>query len=206
MSLAEFVKAQWTPLPIPLSAEDCRGRTYIVTGSNGGLGYECVKHLVRFEATRVIMAVRNMESGSAALQQIEAEVGRSGVMQVWELDLSSFDSVKRFAKKVEVDLDRVDGLVQNAGVAGGYWTEKEGMELNTTVNVVAPLLLTLLLLPFMSRAAKKLGITPRIALIGSSAAFDAKDNLKVLDRGNIFEDMKNRQKWESIRGAYEPTR
>ncbi|KAJ0328991.1 hypothetical protein COL922a_013039 [Colletotrichum nupharicola] len=59
----------------------------IVTGSNVGLGYEAVRHFVRLNAARVILAVRNVEAGHKAKETIEQSTGRQGVC---EHELHSF--------------------------------------------------------------------------------------------------------------------
>lgn len=90
------------------------GKTVIVTGANIGLGYEAAKHFVRLGAAKVILAVRSPEKGEEARKTIETSEKRSGVVEVWALDLASYDSVKAFAKRV-AGLERVDVVVENAG-------------------------------------------------------------------------------------------
>ena len=92
------------------------GQTVIITGANTGLGLEAARHITRLDAEKVILAVRTTEKGETAKKSIEESTGRQGVVEVWSLDLSSYESVKQFAKKVE-GLERVDALVANAGIA-----------------------------------------------------------------------------------------
>jgi retinol dehydrogenase-12 len=56
-----------------------------------------------------------LEKGEAAVKDIEESTKRTGVAEVWSLDLSSFDSVKEFAKRVDT-LPRIDAIVENAGM------------------------------------------------------------------------------------------
>lgn len=196
MSFIDFYRRQNRQLPIALTSQDCQGRTYIVTGSNNGLGYECTKHLVRLGAARVIMAVRNIEAGKASQSTIEAETGRRNVLEVWHLDLSSFDSVKAFVKRVESQLDRVDALIENAAVAMDKWVLLEGRETCVTVNVLSTLLMTVLILPYMKRTATNFGIRPRISIIGSNAAFMIEKTYGNLDKNGVFADLNKREKWE----------
>src|SRR5687768_5843253 len=88
-------------LPLLVSPEECAGKTYIVTGSNIGIGLETVRHLVAQRPKRVIMAVRSLKRGEAARLDVEATTGVTGVAQVWHLDLSSYESIKKFAKQVQ---------------------------------------------------------------------------------------------------------
>lgn len=196
MSFIDFWRRQHTKLPVDLTPESCQGKTYIVTGANNGLGYECTLHLVRFGAARVIMAVRNVTAGEAARASIEATTHRTGVLDVWDVDLASYDSVKKFVKRVEAELDRVDAVVENAAVAMDRWVPQEGRELILTTNVFSTLLMAVLLVPMLKKTARRFGVTPRIAIVGSNAAFLIKESFDLLDEKNVFGDLNNREKWE----------
>jgi NAD(P)-dependent dehydrogenase (short-subunit alcohol dehydrogenase family) len=63
------------------------------------------------------MGVRNVEAGKTAKAAIEADTKTSGVAEVWELDLASYASVKAFAKRAVKELERIDAVIENAGVA-----------------------------------------------------------------------------------------
>lgn len=81
-------------------------------------------HLARLSPSLIILAVRNTSSGQRAKQTIMSSVPEyMGSIEVWELDLSSFDSVKTFAKRAERELKRLDALLENAGVVNINWTE-----------------------------------------------------------------------------------
>ncbi|KAF5014669.1 hypothetical protein F66182_14267, partial [Fusarium sp. NRRL 66182] len=114
-SFLAFVRDQYTHLPIPDPPANIKEATYIVTGANTGLGYECTKHLFRLGAKRIIMAVRTPSKGEAALATIQNETGRKDTGEVWELDLTSLDSVEAFAQRVD-KLDRLDAIIENAGL------------------------------------------------------------------------------------------
>ena len=64
-------------LPVPSPDADLSDQVFIVTGSNGGLGLEAVRHLSRLGAGRIIMAVRNEEKGRESKETILASTGRS---------------------------------------------------------------------------------------------------------------------------------
>jgi retinol dehydrogenase-12 len=80
--------------------------------------------------------------------------------------LGKYDSVKAFAKQVEI-LDRLDKVVENAGVYPTKFETAEADEMGITVNVVSTFLLALLLLPKLRESWKKTGITPTISVTGS---------------------------------------
>jgi NAD(P)-dependent dehydrogenase (short-subunit alcohol dehydrogenase family) len=162
--------SQALELPIVLSEEACAGRTYIVTGANTGLGYEAAKHLVAFNSTKVIIAVRNVKSGEEAKARIEESTGKTGIAEVWELDLASYASTKAFAKRA-LGLERIDALIENAGVGIGRESVSEGQLTTFTVNIYSTFLLAVLLLPKMSEDAKRLGIQPHIAIVTSTMGF-----------------------------------
>ena len=124
-TLINFLKEQWTTLPYPETKHT--GQTVIVTGSNVGLGLEAARHFTRLNAETVILAVRSLEKGEAAKRSIEETTGRKGVVEVWQLDLSSYESVKQFAKKAE-GLKRLDVIVENAGIARETYTVYEDNE------------------------------------------------------------------------------
>lgn len=185
-------------LPISLTAAQCKGRTFIVSGANAGIGYEVAKHLVTLGTNRVIMAVRNMESGKAAKEDIENETGRKTVLQVWHLDLAEYASVEAFAKRASSELDRVDGLVANAGIANGSWAEYEGNEANITVNLISTLLLAVLMLPKLEQTAvDDKAAAPMITFVGTVNAFQVQSSLGKIDRSkDIISDLNDREKWE----------
>lgn len=145
------------------------GQTVIVTGSNIGLGKEAVRHFAQLGAARIIMGVRNTQAGEQARQDIlKSTKYSSDALQVWKLDLSSYDSVKAFAKKAESELDRIDVLLENAGVASNdAFAKDEGHERMVTVNVISTFLLGMLLFPKLKGTAKEFNIKPRWTIVTS---------------------------------------
>lgn len=186
MSVTQSLLEQFKHLPVLLNPGDCAGKTYIVTGANIGLGFETVKHLVRCSASRVILAVRNVKAGEKAKADIETATGRSGVMDVWHLDLGSFASVIAFANKAIAELDRLDVLVENAAVALDKWSVSEGMETSVTVNVVSTALLGAMLMPKLAESGRKHGFNPRLVFVGATLGFAVKDELEKCNDGKIF--------------------
>ncbi|KAG7289931.1 hypothetical protein NEMBOFW57_006308 [Staphylotrichum longicolle] len=160
MSSNNALPAQKRNLPLLATRENTEGRTYIVTGANTGLGFEAAKHLASLGAAKVILAVRNDIAGQAAKQEIDTAAGTAdkNVVEVWPLDLCSYDSVKAFAKRAETELERIDGLLENAGLAQARREFAEGHVLPVTVNVTR----------------KRLGIQPRLTIVTSSMGFTVK--------------------------------
>lgn len=138
----------------------------IVTGANTGLGLEAARHFVCLGVSNIIIACRMLSKGNAAREDIEHTEKCKGVLQVWELDLSSFASVKAFAKRAKL-LPRLNICVENAGIAQGTFTLAEGHESQIIVNVILTFLLALLLLPIMRNSADKTKTKPFLTIATS---------------------------------------
>ncbi len=124
------------------------GRTAVVTGANTGLGLETARALVDHGAS-VVLAVRDLDKGAAAARDISS--GRSGVeVAVQELDLASLASVRSAADELHRRRDRIDLLINNAGVMYTPRSETEdGFELQFGVNHLGHFALTGLLLDLL---------------------------------------------------------
>ncbi|WP_205876243.1 SDR family NAD(P)-dependent oxidoreductase [Mycobacterium camsae] len=132
---------KWSAADIP----DQRDRTVVVTGANTGLGYHTAAALA-FHGARVVLAVRNLEKGNAALSRIVAAKSDADVT-LTQLDLSSLTSIRRAAEELRSAYPRIDLLINNAGV---MWTPKEltadGFELQFGTNHLGHFAFTGLLL------------------------------------------------------------
>lgn len=140
---------------------------------------------MRLNAEKVILACRSIEKGEAAKKDIEGSAKRPGVVEVWPLDLGSYESVKQFAERAKT-LKRLDGVVENAGMLTDKFALLEGNESTSasplrsdillglraddsavTVNVVSTFLLALLLLPKLREVAAEFNTAPTIAIVSS---------------------------------------
>ncbi|CAM1510894.1 Fc.00g084070.m01.CDS01 [Cosmosporella sp. VM-42] len=135
-------------LPYPETAPGLSEQTIIVTGSNTGLGLESSRHLLRLGVGKLIMAVRNLETGEKARLELLTSTKRSPEsVEVWNLDMDSYDSVKAFANRANTTLPRLDAVLANAGLLTQQFSLSGNNEKTITVNVVSTFLLLLLLLP-----------------------------------------------------------
>ena len=125
-AFASFVYRQMTA-SIPVPNQSFLGQTIIITGANTGLGFEAAKHLVRLGAEKVVLGVRTLSKGEEAKVEIESRTGKPGVVDVWQVDLASYDSVKAFVRKAE-DLQRLDVVLENAGMLTEKFTMAEDNE------------------------------------------------------------------------------
>ena len=151
----------------PRPTKKLTGQTVIVTGSNVGLGLEAARHFVRLNANKVILAVRNLEKGQKAKQSIESsEKPKADVVEVWRLDLGDYRSVKEFTARAQ-GLERLDILVENAGIRTSKWSMMEENESTITTNVVSQFLHAIPLLPKMRETALKFDTLPHLVFTTS---------------------------------------
>lgn len=184
-SFIEFLQSQlFTEVPVP--TKKFTGQTIIVTGSNTGLGLEAARRFVLLEAARVILAVRSIPKGKEAAARLEESTGTKGVVEVWELDLTSYASVQTFAKQSR-SLERLDVLVNNAGVMMYNFVLAEKDDSLITVNAVSPLLLSMLLLPKMRETSLKYAKETVITFVGSLG--HARVDFIESKSENIFRDL-----------------
>ena len=136
----------WRATDIP----DQSGRVAVVTGANGGLGLETARELAR-KGARVVMAVRNQRKARDAVTNIRASVP-GAALELISLDLASQASVRAAAEQILREQERVDLLVNNAGVMGiPECKTVDGFEMQFGVDHLGHWTLTALLLPELAR-------------------------------------------------------
>jgi NAD(P)-dependent dehydrogenase (short-subunit alcohol dehydrogenase family) len=128
------------------------GRTAIVTGANSGLGQIVARELTAAGA-QVVMTSRDAEKGNAAAAAIRARVP-SANLEVASLDLADLSSVRAFSERFLGGHDRLDLLINNAGVmAAPYRRTADGFELQFGTNHLGHFALTGLLLAALRERA-----------------------------------------------------
>ncbi|KAI8286434.1 Short chain dehydrogenase atnD [Colletotrichum sp. SAR11_57] len=200
MTLPSFFRS-CAELPLP-PASSIAGGTYIVTGSNTGLGYHCAQHLIHLHAARVILAVRSPSKGEAALASIRAHTNQPDAGEVWELDLASLASVEAFCTRLG-ELDRLDGLVANASVALDEFVRTgDGLETMVGVNVVGNGLLAVRALPKLRETAGRFGVRTCLSVVSSGTAFFTKGGGLDAVEGNLFESLSREEQRKTGLGAH----
>lgn len=205
MSLSSLLWSAYERLwTLPTTVKDLSGRTVIVTGANVGLGLEAARSIYAMNPARLILAVRSVSKGEDAKRDIlsggskEAPPGQDRgetKLEVWELDLANFKSVKAFAERCLRELDRLDVLLENAAIATGKWTTTvDGWEVTTQTNVISTFMLATLLMPLLEKTAKlpslKQGshLRPHLVILASdihiNASFPQKTQPHVLTAMN----------------------
>lgn len=146
--------SRWTTADIP----NLSGRTVVITGANSGLGFEAAKALAGRDS-HVVLAVRNLEKGRAAADKIIAEFP-AAQLTLQELDLTALDSVRAAATTLRADHDRIDLLINNAGVMmTPKATTADGFELQFGTNHLGHFALTGLLLDRVLAAPRSRVVT-----------------------------------------------
>ena len=137
--------SHWTENDIP----DQTGRVAIVTGANSGIGWDTARALAQKGAT-VIMACRNLQKANPAADQIKA-LNPAGHVVVMLLDLADLDSVRAFTAAFRESYDRLDMLINNAGVMNTpYGKTAQGFEQQFGINHLGHFALTGLLLDLLN--------------------------------------------------------
>ena len=138
----------WTAKDIP----DQSGRTVLVTGANSGIGLEACRAFARAGA-RVILACRDFGRAETSCRDI-LETVPAGRLEVRQLNVGSLDSIVRFAESLMAEHDRLDVLVNNAGIMGIPRAETpDGFEMVFGVNHLGAFALTGRLLPLVLTTA-----------------------------------------------------
>ncbi|XP_064394712.1 retinol dehydrogenase 11-like [Halichondria panicea] len=136
------------------------GKTAIITGANTGIGLETAVDFAQRNG-RVILACRSKDKGEAAVELVKKRSGNNDVLFV-QLDLSSLESVRQFCSAILSNEQRIDVLVNNAGLFCNFSTSVDGYEMQFAVNHLSHFLLTNLLLDKMKQAP-----SARIVIVSS---------------------------------------
>jgi NAD(P)-dependent dehydrogenase (short-subunit alcohol dehydrogenase family) len=136
----------WTEHDIP----DQTGRVAVVTGANSGIGWDTSRALAQKGAT-VILACRSLPKANTAANRITA-LKPSGKVVVMPLDLGDLESVQTFADQFRAQYDRLDLLINNAGVMmPPYGKTVQGFEQQFGINHLGHFALTGLLLDMLNQ-------------------------------------------------------
>jgi len=141
-----MAKSNWNANNIPSQS----GKVIVITGATSGLGKEAARVLARKEGT-VVLAIRNLKKGGKVIADIKGEVPNAHVEQI-KLDLSSLASVESFVKEFQEKHDRLDILINNAGVMMcPYSKTEDGFEIQMGVNHLGHFALTGQLMPILKQ-------------------------------------------------------
>lgn len=126
-------------------------KTALVTGANSGIGYETVLDLAKKDY-RLFFMCRNEEKANKAIAEVKAATGNDKLHPIGA-DASKLDQIRAAAEKVLSQTDKLDALVNNAGVfMSDHRIMDNGVEMVFQVNHLAPFLLTHLLMPALMKS------------------------------------------------------
>ncbi|KAK1934572.1 Retinol dehydrogenase 14 [Phytophthora citrophthora] len=146
------VPSKWSAADIPLQHD----KIAIVTGANSGIGYEMALELA-CKGAHVVLACRNEERGlraQADIQEALASTPQAGSVKFMRVDMGDLTSVKSFCDEFHRTYDRLDVLVNNAGIGGSTYTKTaDDYEMIFATNYLGHFALTAQLLDLLKKSA-----------------------------------------------------
>lgn len=137
--------------------DDLSKKVFLVTGATDGIGKQTAISLARTGGT-VLLHGRNREKCEAAAEEIRRRTGNHK-LRCYVADYVSLEQVRRVSEEILRREDRLDALINNAGIGAGKLSDKErkrsedGHELRFAVNYLAPYLLTRRVHPLLTKSA-----------------------------------------------------
>ena len=140
----------------------------LVTGANKGIGFEVARQLRR-EGFRVFLGARDEDAGQAAADKLNNEAGNTGSdpAAFLAIDISKPDSIQAAAKEFGKQSDRLDALINNAGIAldddeSILSTTPQTFETTLRTNTLGALLVSQAFVPFLQKSN-----APRVVNVSS---------------------------------------
>jgi NAD(P)-dependent dehydrogenase (short-subunit alcohol dehydrogenase family) len=112
MNTNQFGKTGWTPERI----NNLNGKTYLITGTTSGTGFEATKILLS-KGAKVVMLNRNQKKSENTIAVLKQELGNTIEVSFIQMDLAALASVRRAAEEVLKTVPRIDTLICNAAIA-----------------------------------------------------------------------------------------
>merc|ERR1711971_228262 len=163
IGLLLFLLRLWMQGPKVRSTARLDGKTVVITGANTGIGKVTAMDLSK-RGAKVVMLCRNVEKAEQAAEEIRKAT--EGEVVVHKLDLASLASVRECAEQLGNSLEKIDILINNAGImACPEMRTEEGFEMQIGTNHFGHFLLTNLLMPQLKKAAP----TARLVNVSSLA-------------------------------------
>ncbi len=182
--------------------ETMKGKVALVTGANSGTGKWTAIALAE-KGARVVMLCRNQQRGEDALTEVK-KLSHSEEVELMLCDLGSLESIRSFSKAFHEKYDKLDVLVNNAGVTLPKRQETtDGFELQFGVNHLGHFLLTNLLLDLILKSS-----SARIVVVSSGAHKVGKIHFNDLQLNKSFNIIKaySQSKLANLLFAYELSR
>jgi NAD(P)-dependent dehydrogenase (short-subunit alcohol dehydrogenase family) len=176
---------KWTTDDIP---NDLGDKVFVITGTSSGIGTVMAYELAK-RGAQVIAANRNVEKAQKAIDEIQNNKDNLSSLRILKLDVSSLNSVREFAKKIEEDnsIIQIDGLLLNAGIMALPERKEsvDGYEMQMATNILGHHLLTSLLMP-------KIKAAPRAVIVSTTSSASGTVNSK-----RIWDDLNAEDKYDA---------
>lgn len=133
-------------------------KTILITGSTDGIGLATANSLVKL-GHKVIIHGRSEEKINSIKQSLST-IANAQQVSAYKADLSSLAEVKKLAAQIKLNHDKLDAVINNAGVFVVPETvSSEGLDVRFTVNTIAPYLLTQQLLPILKSSSRIINLS-----------------------------------------------
>ncbi|PGH06369.1 hypothetical protein GX51_02380 [Blastomyces parvus] len=169
-----------------------RGKTVLISGANVGLGFEAVMKFAALGASNLILGVCSLPKEEQAKVIIEARTGCSAhVIQLIELDMTSYQSVENFIQQVNKRFTVVHAAVLNIRVFQQFYKlSLEGWKMLIQVNIISTAYLRILLLPKLCETGLFISRAAHLEIVASCVQGDV--NVKdVCDLSSILQKINN---------------
>jgi NAD(P)-dependent dehydrogenase (short-subunit alcohol dehydrogenase family) len=158
--------SNWTATQLP----DLKGKLYVITGGNSGIGFEAAKHLGKAGAD-VVLACRSVAKAEDAAKELRTHV--RGQVDVIHLDLSDLSSVRKAAAEIHEKYTKIDALINNAGIMQTPELKTtDGFEMQLGTNHLGHFLFTGLLIDLVEAASGRVVTLSSIAHLSGEIRFD----------------------------------
>ncbi|MDO6820867.1 SDR family NAD(P)-dependent oxidoreductase [Zobellia sp. 1_MG-2023] len=158
MTTNQFGKNGWTPDRI----ENLDGKTFVITGTTSGTGFEAAKILLS-KGAKLVMLNRNPQKSADTIATLKQELGNAIEVMAIKMDLSEQASVKKAAQEVLKTVSQIDALICNAAIAQvpKQTLTVDGWEIQMGTNYFGNFTLQALLFPLIEKSKG------RIVTVGS---------------------------------------
>jgi NAD(P)-dependent dehydrogenase (short-subunit alcohol dehydrogenase family) len=173
--ITSVIKHQFlAKLSKPPKGTNLSDQVAIVTGASSGLGCESARQLLRLGVAHLIIAVRSLKRGRDAANELQSANPRAKI-EVWELEMESYQSIEAFIHKCETELPPIDIIILNSGLAEVDFnlSPSTGHERMMQVNYFSTILLAVLFLRVLKAKPSKRGPS-RITVVNSMMSAFAK--------------------------------
>ncbi|KAH8680003.1 hypothetical protein BGZ60DRAFT_503634 [Tricladium varicosporioides] len=192
MSALRAILGSFSIIPDPKAS--FLGKNVIITGGNTGIGLEAAIKFVNFGASKVIITTRDMEKGTAAKHQINARTSNTDSVEVWQLDMNSYNSIKSFCSRASSQLEHLDIVILNAAIAPRNFSKSPyGWESTLQINLLSTVLLALMLFPKLQASTTPESI-PRLEIVAARAHESVNLSSEQRNSANLVESFNSTSK------------